>query len=273
MVLGTEVEVTDAPEALIEWAARMHTNKLVFANDHIHFFDVLDSGNILAIPVYESLEKVGEWTYQTPYEMLIVCESSETYFNLHFSFDEVHLENASRNDVDHARTVLSEATMMLADSLVTNWDSHYAKYAGESRFKMMNKMRERLLLEDKVFVPTDQLGDSEEPRLFKVKFGDLFKGEEERKYIPDPLLLLIKSAVNLSAHNYSTCKLLPACSVVSSEDYLQSHEGSREIETAFEVSYLQSHEGSREIETTFDEIRIVGDDEDDAVSVASDITY
>jgi hypothetical protein len=107
------------------------------------------------------------------------------------------------------------------------------------------------------------LGESEDPRLYKVKFVGLFADEEGKKYIPDPLLLLIKAAVNLSAHHYSTsCKLLPAYMSVSSE----------ESEAPFIT--LKSPEGSSDIDimTAISEIQIVSDEEDDNVSACSDIT-
>jgi len=125
----------------------------------------------------------------------------------------------------------------------------------------MKMMKDKLSKEGEVYVPTRKLGDSEDPRLYKVKFGDLFENEEERKYIPDPLLLLIKAAVNLSAHHYTRdCKLLPACMSVSSEE-----------SEALLIS-LQLPEGSSVIKPTFSEIRIVGDEEDDDASACSDIT-
>ena len=129
---------------------------------------------------------------------------------------------------------------------------------------MMLEMRGKLLNKREVFVPIPKKGahlDDGKIKLYKVKFGNLFPEPDGKMYIPDPLLLLIKAAVNLSAHNYSQdCKLLPACPSVSSAE--SSNTGG-----------LQSREGFSGIQTADPEIpRIVCNDEDDAVSVSSDFT-
>ena len=271
-ILGRTVDVASAPEKVMEWAARLHTNKLVFGMNHIHYFEDLEYGKILAIPLRESFKDVGNWRYQQPYEMLIVCDSPDTYKEVGIFGNENHVEKATGKDLQCATALLSEATKFLADSLVENWN-YYKMVGNESieskkRKKMMQCMKEKIYEEDgdkkkkcKVFVPTSKLGESEDPKLYKVKFGDLFADEEERKYIPDPLLLLFKAAVNLSAHHYSTsCKLLPAGMSVSSE------------ESEAPLIILKGPEGSSDIMTAISEIRIVSSEEDDNVSACSDIT-
>lgn len=96
------------------------------------------------------------------------------------------------------------------------------------------------LKEGQVWVPTSACGNDDDPKLYKVKFDDLFDTNDAKKYIPDPLLLLIKAAVNLSAYHYGdNCKLRPACN---------------ESQIGGEPS----------------EIRVVSDDE---TSVCSDLTF
>jgi hypothetical protein len=141
----------------------------------------------------------------------------------------------------------------------------------KKRKDMLEKMKEQLSNESggkgKVRVPTSNIRDSEDPRLYKVKFGDLFKTAEGRKYIPDPLLLLIKAAVNLSANHYSGCKLLPACVAGSSEESVSS-EGS---EAPSMASRSPAARASSDVMAPFTEI-IVSDKDDDESS-GSDITY
>ena len=272
MVVGRDVnydskKLEDVIEEVMEWAVRIHTNKLVFGMKHNHYFDDLEYGNILAIPLYESFQDVGNWRYQQAYDMLIVCDSSATYDIIHIKGSEQHVGMATREDFKCATTILSEATKILADSLHTNW-GYYDKAGNKSdgskqRMEIMREMKQELSKNfGKVYVPTSKLGDSEDPRLYKVQFGGLFEDDEGKKYIPDPLLLLIKAAVNLSAHHYSkTCMLLPACMSVSSE------------ESEVPLLTLQSREGSSDIKMAFSEIRIVSDnEEDDNVSACSDIT-
>ena len=272
MILGRTVDIASAPEIVMEGAARLHTNKLVFGMDHNHYFDDLEYGKILAIPLHESFKDVGNWRYQQSYEMLIVCDSPDTYKEVGIFGNEKHVAKATGKDLQCATTLLSEATKFLADSLVDNWN-YYETVGNEAveskkRKKMMQRIKEKIYKEGggkkkkcKVFVPTPKLGESEDPRLYKVKFGDLFPDEEGRKYIPDPLLLLLKAAVNLSAHHYSTsCKLLPTCMSVSSE------------ESEAPLITLKSPEGSSNVMAAISEIRVVSDDEDDNVSACSAIT-
>jgi len=262
MVLGRTADATSAPEeVLMKWAANMHTNKLVFGMKHQHYFDDLKYGTILAIPLYESIDDVGRWRYQDPYELLIVCDSVATYKQVGIGGNEKHVAMASPEDIKQATSLLSEATKILADSLQVNWQSYYENVGNESdeSKKVVEKMKTKLETKDgeekgKVLVPTGKLGEAEDPKLFKVKFADLFVNAEERKYIPDPLLALFKAAVNLSAYHYKTCKLLPACISVSSEE-------------------SEMPEGPIDIKAVFAEIRIVRDDEDDDLSVCSGITY
>jgi hypothetical protein len=102
------------------------------------------------------------------------------------------------------------------------------------------------------------------PKLYKIHFGNLFQGDESRKYIPDPLPLLMKAAVNLSAVFYSrTRKLLPVCG--SEESDTLTTDESWEIPKA-----AKSLQGSQ---TPVCEIRFASDDENYvSPSVCSDIT-
>jgi hypothetical protein len=152
----------------MEWAARLHTNKLVFGMDHKHYFDDLEYGKILAIPLHGSLKQVGNWRYQQPYEMLIVCYSPDTYKEVGISGNEKQVEKATGKDLQCATTLLSEATKFLAGSLVENWN-YYETVGNESveaqkRKKMMQRMKEKIYKEDgdkkkkcKVFVPSPKL--------------------------------------------------------------------------------------------------------------------
>ncbi|CAB9528875.1 expressed unknown protein [Seminavis robusta] len=138
MVLGNTADATGTPAKALEWAARTHTNKLVFGMEHYHFFDDLEYGNILAIPLFESFEGVGQWNYKQPYEMLIVCDSIESYRQVGILGDENHVEMASCEDVQRATQLLSTATKILADSLLVNSDfyDNAGDGSGESQKRM-----------------------------------------------------------------------------------------------------------------------------------------
>ncbi|KAL7572203.1 hypothetical protein ACA910_011734 [Epithemia clementina (nom. ined.)] len=129
----------------------------------------------------------------------------------------------------------------------------------------MESMLEELLKENKVKVPVEK--EVSEPKLYKVSFGDLYNGEEAKKYIPDPLLLLVKATVNLSAVHYSkTKKLLQACLSVSSEESKVSVEGSGD-----RFNTVEPPQGTNGLDTLPNEIRIVSDHEEDDSS--SKVTY
>ncbi|KAG7362036.1 hypothetical protein IV203_025702 [Nitzschia inconspicua] len=255
LIVGISSESVEDPKNAMHHAARLHTNKLVFGMEHNHYFDTLLYGNILAIPLFHSMEDVGRWEYKEPYEILIVCDSSATYKQLGIIGNEDHVEGASGADVNNAAALLAEATRFLADSLKTNWCSFYNKAGSENdesenRKEVLKNMFGELK-EGKVWVPTSDWGIEDDPKVYKVKFGILFDIPEAKKYIPDPLLLLIKAAVNLSAFHYrKNCKLRPACTSLSSEGGEPS-------------------EGPINIVTAVPEIRVVSDDES---SVCSDLT-
>jgi hypothetical protein len=259
LILGISDEFTVDPKGAMHDAARLHTNKLVFGMEHNHYFDTLLYGNILAIPLFHNMGDVGRWKYKQPYEMLIVCDSSATYKQLGIIGNEYHVEGASGADINEATALLAEATKFLADSLQTNWYSFYNKAGSENdesnnRKNVLKNMRDKLN-EGQVWVPTSGWGIDDDPKVYKVKFGDLFDSDEAKKYIPDPLLLLIKASVNLSAHHYAkNCKLRPACDSLSSQESSVGGEPS---------------EGPINVVTAVPEIRVVSDDE---TSVCSDLT-
>lgn len=260
LILGIGGELTVDPKDAMHDAARLHTNKLVFGMEHKHYFDTLLYGKILAIPLFSNMGDIGRWEYKQPYEMLIVCDSSATYKQVRIIGSEDHVEGASAADINDAAALLTEATRFLADSLQTNWDSFYDKAGSgtDESNKRKNLLKNMVgkLGEGQVWVPTSGWGINDDPKVYKVKYGDLFVSDEAKKYIPDPLLLLIKAAVNLSAHHYArNCKLLPACISLSSEESSVGGETS---------------EGPINIVTAVPEIRVVSDDE---TSVCSDVTY
>jgi hypothetical protein len=250
-------------------ATKLHTNKLVFDMEHNHYYDDLRYGNILAIPIFESVAAMREWEYGKPYEMLIVCDRSDTYqvLGLSVTSKQPHIKNATKPDVRNVTSLLSEATKMLAESMVTNWDALYNGFEETTQKKRMESMLEELLKENKVAVPVEK--EVSEPKLYKVSFGDLYNGEEAKKYIPDPLLLLVKAAVNLSAVHYSRAKkLLQACLSLSSEESVNSVslEGSGDS-----LNIVEPPQGTSGLGTLPNEIRIVSDHEEDDSS--SEVTY
>ncbi|KAL7572202.1 hypothetical protein ACA910_011734 [Epithemia clementina (nom. ined.)] len=267
LALGPHVEVSDSPDHIMRLAKKLHTNKLVFDIDHNHYYDDLKYGIILAIPIFESVAAMREWEYGKPYEMLIVCDESETYrvLGLSGTSTQPHIKNATKPDVRHVTSLLSDATKMLAESMVTNWDALYKGFEETTQKKKMESMLEELLKENKVKVPVEK--EVSEPKLYKVSFGDLYNGEEAKKYIPDPLLLLVKATVNLSAVHYSkTKKLLQACLSVSSEESKVSVEGSGD-----RFNTVEPPQGTNGLDTLPNEIRIVSDHEEDDSS--SKVTY
>ena len=213
-------------DALVKLAA-MRTNKLVFAGEHQHIYDTLKYGVVCAIPIYESFKDLAQWQYEKGFQMLIVCDSAKTYRAIGMLDEDHpthhHIQMASENDVKAGTLLLEEMTKILADSLVLHWEDGklYDSFEDDDRKKMMSSMRDILTKHNgnNVEVPKYKLKDGEDPKIYKIDYSLLFpSGDEGAKYIPDPLLLLIKAAINLSNfinskkdEPFSKCKLLPGC--------------------------------------------------------------
>jgi hypothetical protein len=205
--------------------AATRPNKLIFAGEHQHIYDTLKHGVVCAIPIYESFEDLAQWQYQKGFQMLIVCDSAKTYKAIGTVDDDgpnhQHIQMASENDVKAGTLLLEEMTKILADSLLLHWEEGklYHTFEEDDRKKMMSNMRDILAKNgNKVEVPKYKLKDGEDPKIYKIDYSALCQDDEEAKYIPDPLLLLIKAAVNLSNFinsekdaPFSKCKLLPGC--------------------------------------------------------------
>jgi hypothetical protein len=82
---------------------------------------------------------------------------------------------------------------------------------------MLEGMVKRLREDNGVIVPTFDSEDSDF-NLYVVDYGELYTGEESKKYIPDPLLVMIKAASSVFAHYYGDkINFLPASKSVTSE--------------------------------------------------------
>jgi hypothetical protein len=108
--------------------------------DHGGLFDTLRSGNILAVPIFDSLGDVGKWEYKMPYQMLVVCDEANTYRLIGIKGSEDHVEMANDTDVQRATDLLSEATMLLADSLRINWEKLYKGFDESEQKRCIENM-------------------------------------------------------------------------------------------------------------------------------------
>ncbi|CAB9524097.1 expressed unknown protein [Seminavis robusta] len=116
---GSQVDPSEKitePAKIMDLAAGLHTNKLVFDNEHNNYFDTLQFGYILAIPIFKSLELLGDWKYQEPYEMLVVCDRHQAYQRLAIINIKGHIKDVTESDVGHATDLLHMTTRMLAES-------------------------------------------------------------------------------------------------------------------------------------------------------------
>jgi hypothetical protein len=62
---GSQVDPSEKitePAKIMDLAAGLHTNKLVLDDKHDNYFDTLQFGYILAIPIFKSLELLGDWS-------------------------------------------------------------------------------------------------------------------------------------------------------------------------------------------------------------------
>ena len=214
---------------LIQKLASMRTSKLYFAGEHNLIYDTLTNRVVWAIPIFSSMKDMAEWQYSTGYKMLIIADSARTYWELRMIQDTTHdhIKIASGQQVQNATHLLAEVMKAMADSLVTNWDSHYKKLdvtdGGTSQKEMLRTMKEMLLVEGKVDVPILKGSQGREFKLYVIDFELLYKNEPEgAKYIMDPYTALIKAGVNLSFYfpksedRYGECNLLPGCSASAS---------------------------------------------------------
>ena len=202
-------------EEVLKQVTEYRTNKIVFTNEHNHFFDLMDKGIILVIPIFDSINSMSdEWEYGQTFEVLIICSNAGAYSSVGISQIRDHVKQAEHEDVEKAATILSVFTKILADSLSTHWDAFFSKTGDDVRRGMLKRMYDEITPGGKVRVPvfTTPEGGSQ-PKLYKINYGELWKNGGTH-FTPDPFLLAIKAAVNLSHLHYSKehMKLLPACS-------------------------------------------------------------
>jgi hypothetical protein len=221
--------VTGSPEnyneSAIQKLGSMRTSKFIFGGDHNLIYDNLTSGVVCTIPIFDSMEAMAKWEYGDGYKMLIIADSASSYRNLLVAQDTAHdhIQIATQAEVANATNLLAEMMKVMADSLVSNWDSHYSQVEEkDGRKKMLEDMR-NLLIDDgihKIHVPIVAYQEGADPKLYTIDYAVLYKDchQEGAKYITDPLPALIKSAMNLSyfttAKEYPDkkgCKLLPGC--------------------------------------------------------------
>ena len=300
----TGINSTDLNRSALDKVAAMKTNKIVFpGRQHKKIYDDLEYGVVCTIPIFDSMKEMATtWSYGQGYEMLIVCDSADTYEELKMNNDGrfPHISVASPEDVANATNLVAEMTKVLADSLVSNWDSHYNDLDNLCERKKMLKNMKDILTDDnqeRVHIPVIKK-PTEDVKLYKIDYGILYDGDPEgQKYIPDPLPALIKSAINLSTFVNKThhqhdpekqgCKLLPACaclrdydskadsSATDILDLLPQYRLGSEFPSM--VGYRPSHEASSDVVSN-DELERdhspddddVGDD--DVKSVISDLT-
>ncbi|CAB9508268.1 expressed unknown protein [Seminavis robusta] len=150
---------------------------------------------------------MAKWQSGTGYKMLIVADAATTYRMVHMNDEGFypHIDMAEAQDVERATGLLAEMMKIMADSLDSNWDSHYKNLGQDSsaQKQMLGRMR-CLLKEEWKGVRVPELRDvaGREPRkLYTIDFSVMYKDNPQgAKYIPDTFPLLVKAAVNLSFH-------------------------------------------------------------------------
>ena len=135
--------------------------------------------------------------------------------------DYLKRSKCSVTDLRRAKERLAETVMALADSLVNERASgisplEYLKATGgrEFQMKMLQDTVESIEAKRGVFVPELKFEDEDE--LGRVEVFKFSLDKEKTDYLPDPLLLLIKAAINWSWRTGQ--KLLPACGPVLKEE-------------------------------------------------------
>lgn len=199
---------TDWNQSALDKMAAMKTNKIAFPCPHNHYYDDLAKGCVCTIPIFTSIEEIATaWDYgKDGYEMLIVCDSLQSYSEVKMNDDSFfdHIAEASPDDVRSATALVAEMTKVLADSLVSNWDDHYKNLEDRGGRKNMLETMKNILTVDnnnRVHIPILSKQSVEDIKLYKIDYRIMYTdGDKEgKKYIPDPFTALIKSAVNLSA--------------------------------------------------------------------------
>jgi hypothetical protein len=276
----------DGLKRLTDHVSLTRGNMLILNGNHQSYYDHLGAGILLVIPLL-SQEEIAKWNHKDPYDVLVVCNTAETY---ELFADGTNLDNcywASEKDLKLATDVLEEQVKILADSLVSNWDGfHHNQLNNDdqndmTRHKTLQLLKEKLEESGKVLVPDFESVDvnslkynplnpfSDELKLLKVSLGQIYTGETASR-MPDPFLLAIKAANNWSYHAYGKResmiqKLLPGCSFLEGGD--EDDESSEGVSIGFGIklnaeeikAFLKKRERRREQEiiNTFFELTTV----------------
>ena len=146
---GTDDTGTKLIQKLLEIVMQLKSNLLTFKNEHNHFFDTMSYGIIFVISLFESMEEMAEWDFKLKgYNALIVASNQDAYATgLGLTDDAPHISDATKGDVERGTQLLSTTVKILADSLVSHWDNHFATFteqSQQSRKQMLGKLKERL---------------------------------------------------------------------------------------------------------------------------------
>jgi hypothetical protein len=162
---------------------------------------------------------MAAWQPGMRYKIILVCDQASTYYSIITMVQHGDIPEATEDNVRNATELLAETTLILADSLVENW-SKYEAFESTNHKIMLGKMKDKLTEQKTVKIPSyGLLGKGGAPKLYTIDYSALYQSDPSGKqYIPDPFLVLIKAAVNLSAFSYATegsnrdVRLLPTLS-------------------------------------------------------------
>jgi hypothetical protein len=163
------------------------------------------------------MESMADWQQGAGYKMIVVCDKATTYNTI--TKNVLDVPEATEDDSRKATKLLAETTMILADSLVESCWSIDEEFESTDEKIMLGKMKDQLMEQKTVKVPSYALVEGVATKLYTIDYSTLYqKDPKEKRDIPDPFLVLIKAAVNLSAFCYEngaemrTVWLLPGCS-------------------------------------------------------------
>ena len=254
-----------SPSGRVVGVKTLCTNFLKLPHDHAHFFDHMDKGKLVIVPIWTP--ELNKWKVGDSYSLLVVADSSSVYqwLGLKDMDDLPWLKEADDADLECATEKLALMMRVLAEQLISEDFQRFIEKAKEvstvdelmthfvgngsvtsttlgtgksnsgstkntaERDKKRNtkaeakldefkrklgsliQVRDTLQESKRVNVPKFAIDLPEKKRrLLKVDLG-----EYSRKHpnsIPDPLLVLLRAAINCS--DMFGSKLLPACLLV-----------------------------------------------------------
>jgi hypothetical protein len=283
------IEDDSVYKKITEYVRDLKVNLLVLDGQHDEYFDTLQNGFLIPIPLL-SQDDIGRWKTKQAYDVLILCDSADTYQRLEKDTQHPHVKWATEDDLKLAEQVLGTNIKILADSLCEHWEEFHNKQgsaATSTKHAELGQLRGELQAQGcHVSVPKLSTNSSKRRkmhlnpwnpldkrlRLIKVDYSMVYKGPMAA-YIPDPWLVALKGAINWSAwcHEHNL-KLLPACGNADDASSFSGYSGATEAlagNTGLQNLLFQQRTAAHNLDIEGRDVNVVSDDERSESSMVS----